>query len=237
MSDIISELSTVVDAEWARIREGKFFTSQGASFDLAVYVETMLQIFHYTKNNAINQAAAAYGADHRKIGLLRFAFRHALEELGHERMIVKDLAAVGISEEVILRSKPLPATEALNGYLYTVALKEGLVARLGYSFWAEDAYEYIQPLLLSARKALKLEDASMTFFVAHSSIDEKHSKEVRDAIVAWAVTEEDREALKRVARTTLYLTGQILDSAYDEVMRSRSVPSGSFRGAAMEISH
>jgi pyrroloquinoline quinone (PQQ) biosynthesis protein C len=122
----------------------------------------------------------------------------------------------------IHNSKPLPATEALNGYLYHVALKEGLVARLGYSFWAEDAYEHIQPILASARQTFGLTDDRMTFFVAHSSIDEKHSKEVREAISTWAVTAEEREAVKRVARTTLYLTGQILEAAHAESTSSTS---------------
>ena len=38
---------------------------------------------------------------------------------------------------------PLPATEALVGYLYYVALRYGAVARLGYSFWAEGVYGHI----------------------------------------------------------------------------------------------
>lgn len=216
MSEVIEELSEVVELEWARIKRGRFFTTQAVRFDKAVYLETMLQIFHYTKNNAINQAAAAYAAHHTQFGLLKFAFRHAQEELGHERMIVRDLAGMGISEEAILASKVLPATDALNGYLMNVALKDGLIPRLGYSFWAEDAYEHIQPILASARNTFDLTDARMSFFVAHSSIDEKHSKEVRDAIQAWVRTDADAIAVKRVARTTLYLTGQILESAYEQ---------------------
>lgn len=215
MSEVVEELSTVIEQEWARIKRGQFFTTQAVRFDRRVYVETMLQIFHYTKNNAINQAAAAYAAHHTQFGLLKFALRHAQEELGHERMIVRDLAGMGISEEAILASEALPATDALNGYLMSVALKDGLIPRLGYSFWAEDAYDHIQPILASARKTFDLTDARMSFFVAHSSIDEKHSKEVRDAIRTWVRTEADASAIKRVARTTLYLTGQILESAYE----------------------
>lgn len=40
----------------------------------------------------------------------KFVYRHASEELGHERMVVHDLKSVGICDETDLNRPPLPAT-------------------------------------------------------------------------------------------------------------------------------
>ncbi|MNU05965.1 hypothetical protein D3C72_2509700 [compost metagenome] len=53
----------------------------------------------------------------------------------------------------------------------------------------------------------------MTFFVAHSTIDEKHSEEVRLAMQRAVKTDEERALIKEVARVTLYLTGQLLEES------------------------
>jgi pyrroloquinoline quinone (PQQ) biosynthesis protein C len=221
MTNFISELDQAVSQEWARIKRGRFFTTQAEHFDRAVYVETMVQIYHYTKNNALNQAAAAYASDHEQVGLLAFAFKHASEELGHERMILRDLACLGISADEVKSRSLLPPTAALNGYLYSVALREGILPRLGYSFWAENAYEHIGPVIESARRSLDLSDDQMSFFIAHASIDEKHSQEVHAMIEKWVVTDEQKRAVKQVALTTLHLTGALLEAACDAQLSVR----------------
>ncbi|MEL7486640.1 MAG: iron-containing redox enzyme family protein [Pseudomonadota bacterium] len=213
MSSFVKQLEDVVAEEWAKIRSGYFFETAQEEFSRELYVRVMKEIYHYTKNNSINQAAAAFAEDYRKVKLLRFAYKHAMEELGHENMIVRDLDSIGVGYDEIVSQSPLPATQALNGYLYSIAVREGVIPRLGYSFWAEEAYDHIQPVLDSARRSLNLSDDQMTFFVAHSAIDEKHSEEVRAVIDEWVRTDEERAAVIETARTTLFLTGQILDQA------------------------
>lgn len=108
---------------------------------------------------------------------------------------------------------PLAPTQALIAFLNDVAIRKGPIARLGYSYWAEEVYDHIQPILDRFRRDLSLKDEQMTFFVAHSSIDEKHSEEVRLAMQRAVKTEEDRRQIKEVARVTLWLTGQLMEEA------------------------
>jgi hypothetical protein len=96
------------------------------------YHDLMVEIYHYTRHNSMNQAATAFVAAPE--GLLKFAYHHAADELGHERMVTHDLESIGLLDRQVLNRAPLPATEALIGYLYFVALKYGPIARLGYSF-------------------------------------------------------------------------------------------------------
>ncbi len=105
-----------------------------------------------------------------------------------------------------------------------VAIRLGPVARLGYSYWAEEVYEHIQPILNKFRTDLGLKDEQMTFFVAHSSIDEKHSEEVRLAMQRSVRTDEERTLIKEVARVTLYLTGQLLEESLLEYERIADAP-------------
>ena len=59
----------------------------------------MCQIFHYTRHNSVNQAAAAFRADPDDLPLLRFIYGHAKEELGHERLALHDLRSSGLIGE------------------------------------------------------------------------------------------------------------------------------------------
>ena len=218
MSAFLNELKELCDNEWNKIKAGRFYRmvqNSDVEVQRQLYVRAMIEVFHYTKNNAINQAAATFNEDHKRVGLLRFAMKHALEELGHENMVVNDLASIGIDASVF-DNQPLPATEALNGYLYNLSIRGGVIPRLGYSFWAEDSYEHLAPLMDVCKNKLKLGEKQLTFFIAHSVIDAKHAEDVNNAIERWVTTEEQRQAVKQVARTSLYLTGQILESVANE---------------------
>jgi hypothetical protein len=202
-------LRKTVDAEWA-IKQGSFWRRvMGAPVSPALWRDLLLQVYHYSRHNSMNQAVAAFVPAPE--GLLKFVYKHAGEELGHERMVTHDLKSIGMLEERDLLATPYPATEALIGYLYYVALRYGPVARLGYSFWAEGAHAHIQELLAKIARDLKLTSKNVTFFGAHAEADEQHILQVEDAIARFATTPQDQELVTRVAKTTLYLTGQLLE--------------------------
>jgi hypothetical protein len=211
----LERLKTDVDHEWARIKTGRFwrhFRSTG-TVDRQVYVSAMTQVYHYTRHNSLNQACAVFGGEVADPKLLRFVYKHALEELGHENMVVHDLRRAGLLSEDRIEAAPLPETQALIGYLYYVAVKKGPIARLGYSFWAESCYDHLGEFIVAAKKSLGLTDTEMTFLVSHSEIDAKHSQEVEQAIAQFVVSPEEERAVHEVALTTLRLTGALLDSA------------------------
>ncbi|MFT6260177.1 MAG: hypothetical protein ACJA0E_000777 [Bermanella sp.] len=215
MTKFREELKTICDKEWQKIKSGAFFSLMEKEFTKELYIKGMIQIFHYAKYNAINQSVATFAEDYRKVGLLRFALKHALEEVGHENMVISDLKAMGVNENVF-DAKPMPATDALSGYLDSVALRGGVIPRLGYSFWSEDSYEQMAPLLNACKNILGLTENQLTFFVAHAEIDIKHAQDVHNAIDRWVITDEEKESVIQVAKTTLFLTGQIFESVANE---------------------
>jgi hypothetical protein len=214
--DFIATLDSVIDDEWREIYRAPFaqhVLRLGVDKDL--YKLTMMQIYHYTRHNPINQAFATWRVEPERTGLLRFCFEHAAEELGHENMVLNDLRSVGLFEPADLETPPLPATEGFIGYLYYVGLHFGAIARLGYSYWAETVYTHIGELLGKVRADLSLGDNQMTFFVSHAEIDEKHAEDVRRAIQQHAKTDAERDLIVQVTRTTLRLTRHLLSDVHE----------------------
>jgi hypothetical protein len=223
--ELFERLDRSIDELWAHANNSEFWQHVLThGFDRELYRITMTQIYHYTRHNSLNQAVAAFGADPDEIGLLRFVYGHADEELGHEKMVLHDLRATGLlGPDDGIDEPPLPAVDALINYLYSIALREGPVARLGYSYWAESVYEYIAPILLEARKWLHLTDKEMAFFVAHAEIDSRHAVEVRQVIQKSVHTAAQAEAVHRVAVTTLWLTISVLDHTFARWNHVRAV--------------
>jgi len=212
---LFARLDASIGALWSGAERRPFWrrvVSEG--WDRAAYRRTMIQIFHYTRHNSVNQAAAALRADPDDLALLRFIYGHAKEELGHERLALHDLGSLGlVAEDGSDIDPPLPATDALINYLYGVVLRDGPVARLGYSYWAESVYPHIAPLLGAARASLGLADRDMTFFVAHAEVDAGHAERVRAAIRRAATTPARADAIHRVGVTSLWLTIELLEQA------------------------
>ena len=209
-SSFVKSLRAVVDAQWSDIKRGEFWQLvQQRPVRKELYRDMMLQVFHYSRHNSINQAVAAFVPAPE--GLLKFVYRHAAEELGHEKMVIHDLKSIGMWSDEDADASPLPATEALIGYLYFVGLRYGPVARLGYSFWAEGAHAHIQEILAKVCKDLQFTSRNITFFGAHAEADLEHIQQVEEAIARYAVTALDQALVQRVATTTLSLTGQLLD--------------------------
>jgi hypothetical protein len=220
--DLFTRLDASIEDLWAQARASTFWrqiVAQGC--DAELYRLAMVQIFHYTRHNSINQAVAAFRTEPEQMSLLRFVYCHAREEAGHENMVVHDLRSIGLMKDGQAFDPPLPATDALINYLYGIALREGAIPRLGYSYWAESVYQHIGPLLFTAKKSLSLDERNMTFFAAHSEIDAKHIEQVRAMICQAATTPEHADAIHRVAVTSLWLTIQLLAQAFDAANRSR----------------
>jgi len=209
-SSFVHSLRHAVDAQWGDIKRGEFWRLvQQRPVRKELYRDMMREVFHYSRHNSINQAVAAFVPAPE--GLLKFVYRHAAEELGHEKMVIHDLKSIGMWSDEDAEASPLPATEALIGYLYYVGLRYGPVARLGYSFWAEGAHSHIQEVLVKVCKDLQFTSRNITFFGAHAEADQEHIQQVEEAIARYAVTPQDQALVQRVATTTLSLTGQLLD--------------------------
>lgn len=215
MTDFLSECERQVRDSWAAIKRGDFWRHVlEHGFERDLYVALMTEVYHYTRENAQNQALAALRVDSDRLQLLRFCLHHAYEEAGHDLMALQDLESVGVDAAETKAGVPLPETQAFVGYLHRVAGTKDATARLGYSYWAESCYPHIEEVLSAMRSSLGLADKDMTFFVAHSKIDEGHFAEVCRVIREYCVTPALQADLLDVLRTSLHLQGQMLEGIY-----------------------
>lgn len=217
----LARMSATLDERWrAIIAESPMLRAIVAGdFDVRLYAIYLVATYHYTLHNARNQALVGVRAIDAPPNYVKFCFEHAAEETGHELMALHDLRRLGLGEGELVLPEPLPAVDVLTGYLYWVAVQGNPLQRLGYSYWAESVYSYIGPVLGALRTKLRLTDADMTFFVAHSSIDEHHAAEVTDMIARFARSEADLDAIERVMTTSLALTARMLDDVHAEYLR------------------
>ncbi len=224
------KLKETLKQEWETLLANSTFVKaiRTGDYDPRLYAIYMVETYHYTLHNARNQALVGVRAMDISPQYLNFCFHHAAEEAGHELMAIHDLKRMGYSIDIHSLPTPLMATEQLVAYVYWVSLQGNPLQRLGYSFWAETSYGYVNPLIYSIKEKLKLSDDQMTFFIAHSDIDTKHAEEVERMIMNQAKTEADWESIERVMKQTLRLTGLILEDVMKEYMAVASGKSHRF---------
>lgn len=187
--------------------------------DKRLYGIYLTETFHYTFHNSRNQALVAARKDPMNINYMKYCLKHSMEEAGHEMMAFHDLKNLDYNVKVEDLPTPLKTTQALIAYLYYVSEYGNPVARLGYSFWAERSYEYIQPILNLLSEGLGVGKKSMTFFNEHSEIDEQHAIDVENAISRFAKTEQDWEDIEECMVNSLLLTTRMMDEVLDEFVK------------------
>jgi len=219
MQNFFTTLEQETAKSWNKIYQGPFWQHlRQHGLNRELYISVMTQIYGFTKYNSQNQALAATKVTSDRLHLLRFCLEHAFEEAGHDLMVLNDLENIGVDREIIQHKPLLPATQAFTAYVFRVANEYDATARLGYSYWAEGSYSYLKELTDAMRNDLNLPDKHMTFFVAHSEIDKKHLNDVIENIERWCITPEQQNDLIEVLRTTLSLTGSILNESYEEYL-------------------
>ena len=221
----MTRLRASLDAKMAQLGEGPNLAKvlEPGFADARLYAIYLVETYHYTLHNSLNQAAVvtrARGLDPR---YARFCLKHAQEETGHELMAFHDLRQLGAPVTTPADLPPaLPETKVLINYLYGVAERDVPVARLGYSYWAERSYGYMRPLLDLISSGLSVPKRAMTFFNEHSDIDVAHAQEVDEAISRFARTDEDWAAIEEVMLTSLTLTCTMLDAVLAEFERLKA---------------
>ena len=213
-----SELDRKLDKLWSSIiaNSGLAQAVLNGSATKELYAIYMIETYHYTSHNARNQALVGTRNDIESLPYLKFCLEHAADEIGHQHMALHDIRSIGLISQEFTPPRPLLATETFIAYIYWLSLTGNPLQRLGYSYWAESCYSYINPLLSGIQKTLNLQPSQMTFFVAHSDIDADHFEHVKTIIRRSCKTSEDLKAIEYALETTLILTGKILDEVQDE---------------------
>jgi pyrroloquinoline quinone (PQQ) biosynthesis protein C len=230
MVEFLKDLNREIAFKWDDILSKSPLVKRVASgaYDKRLYAVYLIETFHYTFHNSKNQAVVATRREDLDPRYAKFCLKHAKEEVGHELMALHDLNSIGFKLKAADLPTPSNSTEVLIAYLYHVSQHGNPYRRLGYSFWAENVYGHIGKVLGKLQNDLRLSAAQMSFFRAHSEIDIHHAEEVEQIILGCAKKDEDLQAIRDVALTSLDLTARMLDEIDFEYERLTSSPTSRF---------
>ncbi|UMY66139.1 MULTISPECIES: iron-containing redox enzyme family protein [unclassified Flavobacterium] len=218
------ELKRTRDTEWANILEqakwAHFILHD--TFDARFYGIYLIETYHYVMHNPKHQALVGAHMKEKVFKYIKFCFEHAEEETGHEMMALHDLLSLGLAKDSFRMPEPHPDTEVFIAYLYWISTNGNYLQRLGYSFWAEDSYQYIRALMERVQTTLNLQKSQMTFLVSHATIDEKHAEEIDEMINEFCKTDDDWQAVEKVLKTSLSLQSKMLDSVLEEYLNLKN---------------
>lgn len=220
----VATLKKARDAAWAAIlKEASWprFILAG-DYDARFYGIYLVETYHYVMHNPRHQALVGAMSKDQPFNYTKFCYEHAEEETGHEMMAHHDLASLSSGHPQFAMPPPDATTETFIAYLYWVSTNGNPLRRLGYSFWAEDSYGYIEPLVRKVKDTLKLDNSQMTFIISHATIDEKHSLEIEEMIGTFCKTEEDWQAVEDVMNTSLKLQSDMIEQVVASYKTLRS---------------
>ena len=180
------------------------------------YKSYLRQTFHYTKDNPQIQALATayfHGSDR---AFVKMFYKHAISEIGHDELALNDLTYLGENVDEVRTENPLPATVALNAFVYYQIYNRNPIGYLGYLFFLE-----FLPTSSGARYMQLLEKAgvpkeAMTFLLEHINVDVHHNKLMEHYLEGLVSTESDLSSVIYTMRGTGKLYADMLQSAFEQ---------------------
>ncbi|TDI41303.1 MAG: hypothetical protein E2P02_15080 [Acidobacteria bacterium] len=143
-----------------------------------VYARYLTNVWHYAVHSAvvIGMAGARCVPENPKLG--DYLLKHAREELGHDLWALQDLKALGIDEQAVRATRPVPACASMIGIEYYWAAHANPVGLFGWMYILEAMGDDLGSE--SARRikdGLKLPEG-VKFLAGHGDADEGHAADL-----------------------------------------------------------
>lgn len=202
------------------------------------YAAVLRQVFHHARENPQIQALATarFRGDQR--ALVRNFYRHAISEIGHDELALRDIEALGEDVSRIRSERPLPATFALLASAFHMIEHHEPVAYLGYLFHLEYTPVQLGHLYMEALERAGIPRTAMGFLEEHATADVAHVKLIRTYLDKLVTTPEELDAVLYMQRVTAELYARMLDQAIETADQwdglSRPSPEETRRGFTEE---
>lgn len=184
---------------------------------IAHYAAILRQIFHQARENPQIQAYATARFRGRQRESIKRFLQHATAEIGHDRMALDDLAALGVDTRAVPDERPAPATIALTSFAYYQCSHLNPVGYLGYLFFLEFMPTTSGERYVQALARLGVPEKAMGFLLEHAKVDVHHNRLMERYVQDLVVTADDRDAVCYAMEVTGELYGVMLDGACDSV--------------------
>ncbi|HUP97304.1 MAG TPA: iron-containing redox enzyme family protein [Usitatibacter sp.] len=188
---------------------------------LAHYKSILREIFHYSREDPQIQALAAVRFRGTDREFVKMFFKHATMEIGHDRMALDDLRALGEDVSSIPASRPLPSTMALISFPFFQIEHREPVGYLGYLYFLEFMPTHHGAAYGAALGSLGVPESAMTFLAEHMAVDVGHNKLMEQYLRGLVHDERDLEAVVYALRVTGELYAGMLLGAIEHAERPR----------------
>ena len=183
----------------------------------AHYGAILREIYHYSKEDPQIQALAAVHLRGDDRELVRMFLKHAVSEVGHDQMALRDLAALGENISGIPDSNPLPATIAFTAYPFYQISYRNPIGYLGYLYFLEFMPTQAGAGYQAALKHAGIPDEAMSFLNEHMTVDVAHNRLMEQYLQRLVRTPDDLHAIVYAMRVTGRLYAQMLWDAMESV--------------------
>ncbi len=143
---------------------------------IAHYAAYLRETYFYTRENPQIQAVATAwfrGSDRE---MVKPFLRHALSEVGHDRLALDDMAALGQDISTVTDGQPLPDTASLIGFPYYAMQYRSPISYLGYLFFLEFLPTSRGHEIAAGLAQVGVPAAAMSFLAEHRTADVHHNR-------------------------------------------------------------
>ncbi len=183
--------------------------------DALHYQWLMRQIFHHARENPQIQALATVYFRGTQRDMVKPFFQHATSEIGHDKLALNDLEAMGVDTSGIPNERPLPATTALVAYPFYQICQRNPVGYIGYLVFLEYLPTSMGTEYMTAFIKAGVPEKAMSFLTDHVTIDQYHIKQIARYIDELLQDEEDIQSAIHALRVTGGLYGQMVEQAFE----------------------
>lgn len=221
---MISDKNQRVSETWEEcfqeIKKGEFLSSLiNGGFTLEYYKGFLRETFHNASlNPKLGSLFHAHFHSHLPAMESRFA-KHNASEIGHNELAIADLRLLGGNTSRVRSERPLPATEALGGFIAFQIQHRNPVAYLGYLFHLEAIATELGAAGMESLARLGVPEGAMSFLKEHAEIDTVHMDWNRQYIDAFTETDDDLESVLYGLRGTCMLHGAMLQAVVERANR------------------
>lgn len=208
---------TIEDAFASALREFDDSTAirilRSPGFGRAHYASILREVFHYAKEDPQLQALATVylrGSDREQV---RTFLRHAIAEIGHDRLALDDLHVLGEDPSSVATSNPLPETIALTAYPFYQMQYRAAVGYIGYLYFLEHMPTRIGAQYAAALRGAGIPESAMRFLSEHTTVDVGHNRLMEGYLANLVRTEDDCAEVVYAMRVTGRLYASMLLAA------------------------
>ncbi|MGE3974744.1 MAG: iron-containing redox enzyme family protein [Bdellovibrionales bacterium] len=193
--------------------------------ELAHYKGYLLETYHHAGLNPQIQAFATMHMKDNPREMISKFFSHAKSEIGHDMMAAQDLINLGVEKELIINSKPLPNTLALNAFVLHLIQFVDPISYLGYLFHLEYLPTQTGRFYIEKLKQMGVQENSLTFLEEHATVDIAHNELMKQYINYFVTNNKTLDNVIYAVQSTCVLHQQMIEAAFvngEKLFRERA---------------